>query len=119
MTSLATLMQVAMAFWAGAAPGAVQQSCPDGVRVAVAPSVKMINQAQGVQAEAVLGSCVITIRAGWRRDVTDRQACGVVIHEMGHAALSLRHTSTGIMSAVLPEKLPGVCSRFTNHNRDE
>jgi hypothetical protein len=38
---------------------------------------------------------------------------------MGHAALSLRHSSGGIMAAVMPQRLPGVCTRFSNHNRDE
>jgi hypothetical protein len=74
---------------------------------------------KGVQAEARYGSCLITFRAGWRRDLTDRQACGVVIHEVGHAALGLRHSAGGIMSEVMPQRLPGACSRFTNRNRDE
>jgi hypothetical protein len=119
MTSLLTLMQVAMVFWTGAAPGDVEQHCPAGVRTAVAQVAQMDNQGKGIQAEAALGSCVITFRAGWRRDLSDRQACGVVIHEVGHAALSLHHSAGGIMSAVIPQRLPGVCARFTNHNRDE
>jgi hypothetical protein len=118
MTSLATLMQVSMVFWTGAAPGAVEQQCPAGVRVAVAQAAQMHNQGRGVQAEAGLGSCLITFRAGWRRDLTDRQACGIVIHEVGHAALSLRHSAGGIMSEVIPQRLPGICGRFTNRNRD-
>ena len=119
MTSLVTLMQVAMVFWTGAAPGAVEQHCPASVRVAVAPATQLHNLGKGIQAEAVLGSCLVTFRAGWRGDLTDRQACGVVILEVGHAALSLRHSASGIMAAVIPERLPGACGRFSNHNRDE
>ncbi len=120
MTSLVTLMKVAVVFWTAAAPGGAQAQCPAGVRTSVAPRTQMQNSvAKGVQAEAALGSCAITFRAGWRRDLTDRQACGVVLHEYGHAALSLDHSAGGIMSAVLPRQLPGACGTFTNRNRDE
>jgi hypothetical protein len=119
MTSLVMLMEVALAFWAGAAPAAVEQRCPTGVRSAVVAQSQMSNQGRGVMAEARYGSCAITFRAGWRRDLTDRQACGVVIHEVGHAALSLHHSEGGIMAGVVPKRLPGACSAFTSRNRDE
>jgi hypothetical protein len=120
MTSLVTLMKVAVVFWTAAAPGVAQTQCPTGVRTAVAPQTQMQNSAvKGVQAEAALGSCAITFRAGWRRDLTDRQACGVVLHEYGHAALSLEHSAGGIMSTYMPQQLPGACGTFTNRNRDQ
>jgi hypothetical protein len=120
MTSLVTLMKVAGVFWTAAAPGVADAQCPAGVRTAVVPQTQMQNSVvKGVQAEAALGSCVITFRAGWRRDLTDRQACGVVLHEYGHAALSLEHSPGGIMSSYMPQRLPGACGAFTNRNRDQ
>jgi hypothetical protein len=60
---------------------------------------------------------VRVLRAGWRRDLTDRQDAGVVLHEYGDAALSLEHSAGGIMSACMPQQLLGACGVFTNRNR--
>jgi hypothetical protein len=114
--SAATLIATAHIFWATAAPGVADQNCPDGVRYNVKSVAAMMDQRATVDAEAQKGSCVVTFRAGWRSRITDRTACMLVIHEVGHAALRLEHAKSGIMTDGLldPKRAPSVCMRFSN-----
>jgi hypothetical protein len=41
------------------------------------------------------------------------------VQEYGHAALSLEHSAGGVMSAYMPQQLPGACGAFTNRGRDQ
>lgn len=120
MVSVTVLLVTAASFWGSAAPGVAQTTCPDGVRYNVTPRSQMINHNEkGVQAEARLGSCKITFRAGWRQFSTDREACRTVLHEYGHAALSLDHDAGGIMapSSTRDATTPGVCMRFSRSQK--
>lgn len=121
MVTVAALLVTAATFWSPAAPGIAQQNCPDGVRYNVRPATQLANYAKvhGVIAEAVPDSCVITFRAGWRRDTTDRQACRIVLHEYGHAALGLDHDAGGVMvpSEDPDATTPGICFRYSNSER--
>ena len=115
MVSVTVLLATAATFWGSAAPGVAQTQCPDGVRYNVKTAAAMVNQARGVTAEAQLGSCVITFRAGRLRTYNPVDACGIVIHEYGHAALKLGHTVGGIMDAEsVGKRPPGICMQFRN-----
>lgn len=117
MVSVTVLLATAASFWGGVAPaGAIEQACPDGVRYNVKPLAQMDNHGRATTAaEARYGSCVITFRAGWRKRFSDYGACGVVIHEYGHAVLSLRHEAGGIMAQNDGKRRPpGICRQFPN-----
>lgn len=110
MITVAALIVTAATFWSAAAPGVAQQTCPDGVRFNVKPAAALVNQGPYVAAESQLGSCVITFRAGWLRQLTVAEKCKLVIHEYGHAALRLEHSPGGIMSPYDWEwRTPGIC----------
>lgn len=118
MVPVAVLLVTATTFWAGAAPGVIEERCPDGVLYNVKPATQMVEP--GRVAEATLGSCVITFRQGWRRTVTDRGACKVVLHEVKHAAIQpkdlpahLVHEEHGIMQEQpLHSPTPAICLQY-------
>jgi hypothetical protein len=110
MVSVTALLAAAATFWAGAAPGVADRTCPDGVRYNVKQPHEMVNKARGVGAEALIGGCVITFKAGRLRTYTTADACALVIHEYGHAAIGLNHEPHGVMDAEsIGLTPPGIC----------
>lgn len=127
MITVTTLLATAATFWAGVAPTAAQQNCPDGVRYNVKSGTAMINQGEQISAEAILKSCVITFRAGRLASYSAEDACMLVIHEYGHAAIGRAaggpgadeygHSAAGIMSPTSATKPPGICYQLERKQR--
>lgn len=117
MVKMAVLLKVAFAFWSGT-PGYQPGVCPEGLKYRVVPAYQML--ASDTIAQAVLNSCVITFRQGWRkmdngaRYLGDEWACHVVIHEAGHAMMGLEHSDDphNVMNGYDDADTPGICRPY-------
>lgn len=103
---VATMIAVAMAFWASHG----QPTMPPVTWDWGVPAAEY--KQDGVQARAVYGSQHISMSRLWWRLASNRERCQVVIHEVGHASYSFEHKRGTVMAQYIEDApTPGTCIR--------